>query len=89
MALTLDRHGLHLHHRRHVLHGHVVTPPLPKPGKSGRNVIRRRAAGVEEGSQSGGALPHDKDEGEDGHQDDHGEQNQHDDQAQITVQTIV
>lgn len=43
-----------------------------------------RAADLHEGQQSGGTSPHDKDEGEDGHQDDHGEQNQHDHQAQIT-----
>lgn len=62
----------------------MVAAPLPKPGKTGRNVVSRRATDLDEGQQSGGTVPHDKDEGEDGHQDDHGEQNQHDHQTQIT-----
>lgn len=44
-----------------------------------------RAADLEQGQQSGGTSPHDKDQGEDGDQDDHGEQNQHDHQTQITL----
>lgn len=56
-----------------------------------KQAVSQGAADLDEGQQSGGTLPHDKDEGEDGHQDDHGEQNQHDHQTQITfiIQVVI
>lgn len=43
LALTLDGHGLHLHHRGHFLHAHMVAPPLPTPGQRGSNeAVQRR-----------------------------------------------
>lgn len=85
--LTLDGHRLHLHHRGHFLHAHMVAPPLPKPGESGRKEVGQRAAAVSARvrvtQDRSGASPHNQDEGEDGCQDDHQEQDQHDDQTQV------
>lgn len=82
LVLTLDRHGLHLHHRGHFLRAHMVASPLPKPGQTGRKDVSPRAASVTEDRSS--TLPHDRHEGEEGRQDDHEEQDQHDHQTQLT-----
>lgn len=72
------------------------SPPRPLPGCShGHAASAETWRNRQEGSQSesrecatehrSGALPHHRDEGEEGCQDDHEEQDQHDHQTQFTI----